>query len=333
MSARVGFVNEETWIFLQNIYDALSDNYETSIYRRPQVNVPLYRNRVSHIAMRRSLDRFMRNCDVGFFEWSSALLKEASQLKTAHSGKLVTRLHRYEMFQWAEQIDWDAVSYAILDTEAMRSKLLGRSTLSHEQTVVIPPVAIEPARIVRESRPFQGNIGILCNVMPRKRVYELILAFHRLATRHPDLKLHIGGPIRPNHRAYHEAMLFLIKQLDLADRVVWHGKVSERWEWYKQMDIFISFSYSEGMQVAPLEAAASGCFCITHHWEGADEIFQPDQLFFTEDEFVDIADNYIRADGREQAQLRAPMTAFVETNCDFDRITNRVRDVIELALA
>src|SRR5690606_33664716 len=99
--------------------------------------LPIMRPKMSHYLLRRSLNHFIHSCDAVLFEWASELLVEASDLKTPSAAALVVRLHRYEMFKWTQRINWDAVSYAILDTLAMRSKLLERTTLSPERALVI----------------------------------------------------------------------------------------------------------------------------------------------------------------------------------------------------
>lgn len=332
---KLGVINQETWLFLQDIYDYLASQYPTQIFKAATWPFPIMQPRMSHYLLRRSLKRFLHECDVVFFEWASGLVAEATSMKAPAA--IVTRLHRYEMFQWTDKINWDAVNYVILDTQAMRTKLLSRTNLAPHRAVVIPPIGLTKERLrlsatpVQRTRPFRGHIGILCNLVPRKRVYELIFAFYALLKEVPELQLHIGGGARPNHRAYYEAIFDLIGQLGLEDKVTFHGRVEERWKWYQTIDIFVSFSYSEGMQVAPLEAAASGCYCISHGWAGADEIFPKEQLFLTEEEFVRQALRYCHATEEERQRMREPLLAFVTKNCNLRQVSTAIQEVIEMA--
>ncbi|MEM9776450.1 MAG: glycosyltransferase family 4 protein [Chloroflexota bacterium] len=325
---KLGFANRETWIFLEPIHNYLSAKYDSEIFEAADWPLPFAKQKMSHRMLRRSLKQFIHRHDVVLFEWASELLVEASDLHTPSAAALVVRLHRYEMFKWVERIKWENVSYVILDTEAMRQKLLERTNVDPNRAIVLPNAV--PVKDVRSGpRPFNGRIGILANLIPRKRIYELILGFYGALQQQPDLTLHIGGPPHSEFKAYHEALIDLCKKLDITDKVTFYGKVEDRWSWYNQMDFYISYSYSEGMQVAPIEAAACGCYCVSHWWEGADEVFPAEQLFVSEDQFVDIILKYCRADDTGRAEMREPTMKFVESMCDLDRINQQIETVLQ----
>ena len=130
-------------------------------------------------------------------------------------------------------------------------------------------------------RSFQGNIGILCHLSPRKRVYELILDFYDLLQENDGFLLHIAGDKVGSFADYFEALHYLVMKLGIQDKVIFHGYLPDPVEWYSKIDIFISNSYSEGLQVALMEAMASGCYCLSHRWKGADELLPDPYLFFT----------------------------------------------------
>jgi glycosyltransferase involved in cell wall biosynthesis len=349
---KLGVANLETWIFLQDIYEYLSKQYPTQVFEPAKLPENWLRGplgfaqgKAAHWLLRRSLDDFIRAHDVVFFEWASALLVEATDLRAravqakGHPAQLVTRLHRYELFEWFDRVRWEQVAYAILDTQAMRRKLLDRTGLPAERAVVIPPVGLPAGRILatvedpQDDRPFAGRIGILANLTPRKRIYELILAFAALSRHDTRLELHIGGSHRRDQLAYYEAIQFLVDKLGLKDKVQFYGRVNERWDWYRQMDVFVSFSFSEGMQVAPLEAAASGCYCVSHWWEGAEEIFPVEDVFVTEAEFVERVLAYANADPARRREMRQPLLRFVREDCDIQKINRQIQQIIEQAHA
>lgn len=324
---KLGVANKESWSFFADIFSTLSDRHTVEVFEIPEWRVPILEQKMAHYLLRHRLNSFIHSCDVAFFEWASELLVEASDLHTADAAALVTRLHRYEMFRWAERINWGAVSYVILNSETMRQKLLERTSVRPEQTVVLPN-AIDLTRANSGPRPFTGKIGTLASLLPRKRIYELILAFHALLQHEPDLTLHIGGPVRRDYRAYYEALHALCRRLGIEDRVTFYGKVEDQWAWHQSIDIFVSFSYSEGMQVSPMEAAASGCYCLSHWWEGADELFPQEQLFISESEFVEKVLHYVRAPEREQLTMRAPFRNFVEQECDLPMVSNAIDQLL-----
>lgn len=326
---KLGLLNKETWIFFTAIRDYLATQYPTSTYTPPTYTLPLLDQQIGHRLRKQQLRRFLRQCDVALFEWASELVVEASQMNLPT--KLVVRLHRYEMFQWVDRIRWENIDYVILDTVAMRNKLLARTNLPPKRAVVIRPMPIDPQRIITETRPFAGKIGTLCNLIPRKRVYELILAFDGLRQHLPNLELHIGGPPRQQNQAYYESLLYLIEQLGLQERVVLPGRVENRWAWYQTLDIFITNSYSEGMQVAPIEAAASGCYILSHQWEGAEEIFPAGQRYLSQAQLIHQAQTYIQASPAEKTILRQPTLTFIQQECQQSLINQKIQALLEKA--
>lgn len=326
---KLGIANKETWIFFQDVYNYLGTHFSTQKFEPATWPWPVFHDRISHYLLRKSLKKFIDSCNVALFEWASELLVEASTL--SGSAALVTRLHRYEMFRWTERVNWESVSYVIVNTEAMKAKLLSKTTIGPDKVIAIPPIWFESNQIMSSQRPFNGKIGILCNLIPRKRVYELILAFDSLCNEHPGLCLHIGGGESKEFRDYHEAIQHLVRELRLQDRIIFDGRVEDRWTWYRNIDIFVSFSYSEGMQVAPLEAAASGCYVLSHNWEGANEIFHSDQLFWSENEFVVKALRYCRTADSDRMRVREPLLRFLIEDCEAQRVKTMLREVVENA--
>ncbi|MCB0207880.1 MAG: glycosyltransferase family 4 protein [Anaerolineae bacterium] len=324
---KLGIANHETWIFIEDICAYLSTKYETKIFERATWSLPIMQPKMSHYMLRKSLNEFIHSCDVVLFEWASELLVEASSMKTPQAASLVVRLHRYEMFQWTHRINWENVSYVILDTHAMRKKLLERTDLPPERALVLPN-AVPLYKTNSSHRPFKGNIGVLSTLIPRKRIYEFILGFYALQKQEPDLMLHIGGNTQPSFQAYYEALHDLIEKLGIQDKVKFYGRVDERWDWYQKMDVFVSYSYSEGMPVAPIEAIASGCYCLSHWWAGAEEIFPEDQLFITEDEFVEKMLSYIRTTDEEREKISQPLRDFVLNNCNLSLVSEAIEDVL-----
>jgi glycosyltransferase involved in cell wall biosynthesis len=328
---KLGFVNQETWIFIQDIYEELTKHYSTVVYSPPDIRFPFFTQKIEEAARQRRLKHLLNNCDVIFFEWASGLLAKSSYIKTKSSGAIITRLHRYEMFEWVGKINWEAIDYVILDTQTMRSKLLSRTKCDPARAVVIPPIGLAESKIDLSIRPFTYNIGILATLHPRKRIYELILAFSTFQSKYPQMELHIGGPDRPAHQDYLEALHFLVNKLNIADKVKFHGKVEDRWSWYQSIDIYISNSYSEGMQVAPLEAAASGCYCLSHWWEGADEIFSIHQLYLGEQELIGKIIAYYQASEEERQQLKAHLRNFIVEKCNIHDISSEIKALIDTA--
>ena len=276
---KLGIAIEETWDFFREIHASLEADYDTHLFQRRRLRSGPMHTRINRWLFRHDLSSFLAANDVVFFEWASELLAAATQLPKQCG--IVTRLHRYELYQWADRINWEAVDRIILVSKAKQAAFNARFPAQASKTVVSSPsTSLEKFAFRRSS--FGGNLGILCHLTPRKRVYELILAFSELLAEEPGLRLHIAGAAPSSYGDYAEALHYLVRQLKLEDKVVFYGNVAAAWEWYPQIDIFISNSFSEGLQVAPMEAMACGCYTLSHHWEGAEELLPADHLYLTD---------------------------------------------------
>lgn len=323
---QLGVVNEETWAFFDDIYQELAAQHDVTTYVRPQYSLPLFNTRLNALLFQRTLQRFLDQNDAVFFEWASGCLAQASRMPKRAA--IVTRLHRYEMYRWADRINWDAVDRIVLVSEAKRREFVTRFPEQSAKLVVIPE-AISLDRFRPTNKPAAGNIGILCHLRPRKRVYELILVFAELCKQRDDLRLHIGGGEAAGFEEYHEAIHALVHRLKLTDRVIFYDHVADPVRWYSEIDLFVSNSYSEGLQVSPMEAIASGCFCLSHHWDGADELLPVEQLFMTDQELIERILDYCDLPAEEQERRRMRQRQRVCEQFDMDRIKVRIREVIE----
>lgn len=276
---RIGIATEETWDFLHEIYEFISQHHEVSLFKRRTSPFPFFNERSDRYLLRRGLTKFVQSNDVVFFEWASHLLVEATQLPKC-SG-IVTRLHRYEMYKWVNRINWEAVDKIILVSQAKRQEFINRFPDQASKAIVVTE-GVDPTKFQFKAKKFSGDIGILCHIAPRKRVYELVLAFSELVKERNDLHLHIGGDIKAIQDAYYFAIQDVVKKLNLQDKVTFHGHIKDPSNWYHNIDILISNSYSEGLQVSPMEAMASGCFCLSHHWAGAEELLPEQYLYYTD---------------------------------------------------
>jgi glycosyltransferase involved in cell wall biosynthesis len=323
---RVGIAIEETWRFLSEIYEDLARHHHTNLFKRRTFQWPIFRDRINRYIFTADMQTFMRANNVVFFEWASGLLATATRLKK-QSG-IVTRLHRYEMYRWADSVNWDVVDRIILVSQAKKQEFIYRFPEQKHKVVVIPE-AVDLKIFQPRPRRFNGDIGILCDLTPRKRVYELILTFFDLIQKDNSLHLHIGGGAHRLFEDYYLAIQDLIKKLNMQDKVILYGNVSDPHNWYHNIDIFISNSYSEGLQVAPMEAMASGCYCLSHYWAGADELLPDNNLFISEFELQEKILRYSKLNEGERQSKRKTMREIVAERFNIDKIKVQIRQVIE----
>lgn len=331
-SLRLGVVNQETWDFLAPLFSHFTQRYRTAVFNRRTIGLPIFNTRVNRSLLHHDLRTFMRANDVVFFEWASELLATATHLPKVT--RLVVRLHRYELYEWADRIDWGPVDQIVLVSEAKRREFAARFP-QHAAKVVVsyPSVSLDRFRPAEPERSFAGDIGILCHLTARKRVYDLILTFAELIEDGHDFRLHIGGSCRPGYDDYHLALQRLVAELRLRDRVTFYGYVAETPAWYRQIDVFVSNSYSEGLQVAAIEAMASGCYCLVHRWDGAEELLPSRDLFSTGRELREKIVVYARAPAEQQREHRARMRRIACDRFDLRHATEEICHAIERAAA
>ena len=325
---RIGVVIEETWTFFQEIYEELQRAHPTSLYRRRSLHLPLFEARLNNFLFHRDLKGFLEGNQVVFFEWASDLLSYASQLPKTCG--MVTRLHRYELNQFAERINWEHVDKVILVSQAKKREFIRRFP-TQEQKIVVIPEAISLSKFTPLRREFNGDLGILCNLTPRKRVYELILAFYELQTQRSGYHLHIGGGRHERFGDYYQAIHDMVERLGLQNQVTLYGRVTDPQQWYRGVDIFISNSYSEGLQVSPMEAIASGCYCLSHNWDGAGELLPGESRYDTDRQLIEKIFNYADSSSQGRQAMWEEQYAIVGERFDIDRTKVAIRQLVEEA--
>jgi glycosyltransferase involved in cell wall biosynthesis len=325
---RIGVANEETWGFFNEVFKYLVQYHDLRLFKRRQINSPIFSSRINHYLYQHDLESLMRWSDVMFFEWASHLLVTASQLPKTCG--IVTRLHRYELYQWVEQVSWDPVDKIIVVSEAKRDEFV-KMYPDHASKVIVIPVSISLDRFQLQAKEFNGNIGILCHLTPRKRVYDLLLTFYELNKDNNGFHLHIAGGQHPNHGDYFYALKNMVERLGLQNKVTFYGNVTDTWNWYQKIDIFISNSYSEGLQVAPMEAMACGCYCFAHHWSGADELLPGENLYYSGQELNQKIIAYSALPEAKRFEHRNRMREIARSHFDIEKTKIRIREVIESA--
>ena len=250
------------WKFFHEICADLSEIYEPVIFEQKSYNTPLLHGRLNRWAFSKGVRTVLQNSDVSFFEWASELLVEASHMPKF--GPMVVRLHSYELFAWAHRINWDPVDKIILVSQAMQRKFNELYPAQAAKTVVIYNAKPLDQFHPNPQRSFNFDLGMLASFVPRKRIYEVVVALHELRQQGVPARLHIaGGRVHgPDLDEYYVAIRQLVDRLNLQESVIFYDHIANTADWLRGIDIFISNSYWEGHQVALVEAMASGCYCL-----------------------------------------------------------------------
>lgn len=323
---KIGIVINETWAFFQEIFELFQQNHQVEHFKPSPVNAPILKQRFQRYQYQRDLDQFAHSNQVLFFEWASESLAHFS-FRPKQSG-IVARLHRYELYQWADKINWQNVDQLIVVSHAKKDEIIKDfPQLRNKVTVITEAVNLDHFKF--QPKPFRKQIGTLCHLSPRKRVYELILAFEESKLYQQGFTLHIGGGKHPKFGDYYVAIHQLVERLSLQEAVRFYEHVEDAKAWYQNIDIFISNSYSEGLQVSPMEAIASGCYCLSHHWDGADELLPSENLFITGLEMNKKINEYAALSPDQQIQKITDLKNRVSRHFDIINISTEILSLVE----
>ena len=118
------------------------------------------------------------------------------------------------------------VDKIILVSQAKKREFITKFPEQAAKIVVCSP-SISLAKFIPQPKKFNGDIGILCHLTPRKRVYDLILSFYELIQKKSDFHLHIAGSSEDAYQDYYNALLYIINDLKLQNKVTLYGNIVE----------------------------------------------------------------------------------------------------------
>lgn len=162
--------------------------------------------------------------------------------------------------------------------------LFGESAVAQEKVRVIPnAVDVRRYRYSEEKRlKMRRELGVENNLVlghvgrfaEQKNHVQLIDIFYETQKRYPDAKLLLlgDGPLRLQVEEK-------IKQLGIADKVMFVGTVDHVWDYMQAMDIFLLPSLYEGLPVVCVEAQAADLPCLLSD-RISDEIKLTENVYF-----------------------------------------------------
>jgi len=321
---RIGVVvAQDYWLHFHDIYSEFKRIYQTSVFKQRKWPYQWMSSRINRFLLNLGLNRFMQNNDVTFFEWSEHQFVTATHLPK--SSKIATRLHLHELWDFAPHANWENVDLVILVSHAMQRKFLeyfpgmeGRTTVIHN--------GVRLDRFRPNTCKFQGVIGTLSRIEPHKRIYDLIIVLNELREFGHDLRLVLGGSCTESrYNRYDHEVHLLVKRLQLEPYVTFSGFVKDPPSWFEQLDIFVTHSCSEGLQVALLEAMATGCYCLSHAWDGVEEVLPQSNIYYSEKQLIEKIIAYVNEDEETKHQIKAAMRDIVVEKFN---IEERKQDII-----
>lgn len=292
------------------------------------VRLPLIGQRVNSWLLRSELQQFIHRNDVTFFEWASNLLIEAT--KGPVTQPIVARLHSGEL-AIAQQVQWQKVHTTIVVSNQQGRRF--QQSAKPQTRVVVIPYGVDLDAFRPQMTSFAYRLCMVCRLVPIKRVYEVIIALHTLRNKGYPYTLHLLGAV--NHQTEGEGALYplavheLIDKLGLGNAVFQYAPRPDVWNWLPSMDVFISNSYWEGLQVALLEAMACGCYCLSHQWGGAEEALPLRSLFLSEADLVDKLVTYADLPPQDKLHERLALRSIAEATFGLQPYIDAVDKVIQ----
>jgi glycosyltransferase involved in cell wall biosynthesis len=323
-------VARDQWNFFHDIYRELQNRFDTEIFRPRTVSQLSPQGRINQWLFWYDLRRFLERNDAVFFEWAEKLLVQATLLPK--SCPIITRLHSYELYTYAPRVRWSQVDAIIFCSRAMQERFTALYPEYLGKTFVIYN-GVDTSKFTPVSRTFAGRLGMLGGISPVKRIYDMILVCYELHQHGYPFSLYIGGDVPAwTEPRYLVAIKEMIVRLGLQESVFMEGLIHDPATWLQKIDIFVSNSYWEGQQVALLEAMASGCYCLSHGWGGAEEVLPAEQLFITASECVEEVKVFSQLLPEEkqalQNRMRDSAVKFFGIERTSEEITRVVREIV-----
>ncbi len=206
---------------------------------------------------------------------------------------------------------------AVMGSEARRD-LVARG-VSPDRVVVVPAGVDEALFDMPRSASPRYHLVTASQLIPRKRLEDLLAAAAALKERHPDLRVAIAGRGRLDAELRAE-----VDRLGLQDTVELLGFVADVGRLYADSAVFVLPSRSEGLSIALCEAMAVGLPVIaTDVGEVRDVVVPGENGELYEvgdvDAFVRVADSML-ADGARRAAMGRAAAERIRSHCSRSRV-------------
>lgn len=190
---------------------------------------------------------------------------------------IFARLWRCELYNpgTIKAVDWSKVRALFVPTESveLKFKQLRSGKPMPKNLVRFKAPAIDTELFPHHSRDFGKetfNIGILGNIIPRKRQF---LAVQLMLSLPECFKLTIGGEFKDQEYVTH--IRDFIQKNDLSDRVRLLGKIYPAAvpEFWNDCHIALGLSTEETGHFAVAEGMSTGAYPVMSYWWGCEDIF------------------------------------------------------------
>ena len=222
-----------------------------------------------------------RHSEILFVEFADETLALVSRIRKKKM--IVTRLHRYELFN-LPKADWSVIDIVIVVNNWMKKELeLKVPSLKGKIICIHNFVDVnfwnKPTR-----RKINNKLSIVGNIEKRKGHDKAIIAFSKLLKKRDNLQLSIIG--KSKDLSFSDSLNVLVSDLGLNDKVFFNGYVDDLRKEFHETDVILSFSEHESTHLTLFEGLSCGAFPMSRNWEGVEEFLPKNNIFSTDSEFV-----------------------------------------------
>ncbi len=231
------------------------------------------------------VERLMDTSDISWFEWATNF--PALALKNRPKCKTIVRLHRYEAYVgWCAQINWDNVDTLITVGNPWVLKQIKTQVPDIENRLDhrVIPNGVNLDKFTFANRKKGKNLAFVANLREVKNPALLLQCMAALVKKDPQYRLFMAGKVQDP--VLEQYLQHMIPQLNLAGNVFFEGWQEDIESWLADKHFIVSTSSIESQGMGILEGMARGLKPIIHNYPGAEDVFSPEFLFDTIDDFT-----------------------------------------------
>lgn len=237
----------------------------------------------------------LTKCDIVFVEFADETLALSSKWKGKK--KLVTRLHRYELFN-LPKANWNSVDMVVVVNDWMAKNLEEKLPQMRGKIVTIHNFIDFDYWKPRENRIKSNQISIVGNIAPRKGHDKAIVAFSKILREKSELTLNIIG--RSKNIKYYKELEKIVKDLKIQNKVKFRGFSTDLRRDLQESDIILSFSQHESTHLTLFEGLACGAWPLSINWSGIEEFLPLENIFSDDSEFLEKVQFFYSLDDNER---------------------------------
>jgi len=222
-----------------------------------------------------------RDADVIFVEFANETLAFVS--KWRKNKKIVTRLHRYELFS-LPKADWSAIDLVVVVNKWMAQNLEEAVPSLKGKIKCIHNFLDVDAWEQSPNKAKTNTLSIVGSIQKRKGHDKVIIAFSNLLKQQNNLTLNIIGTI--HDKKFYDKLISLVKDLDIEKKINFKGYSSDLKKDFQKTDIILSFSEHESTHLTLFEGLSCGAWPLSRNWDGVEEFLPSSNIFSSDSDFV-----------------------------------------------